>query len=313
MVLVLWLGKHKEIHIPDYEITKLQNKPTVSLIEALYKGNHTSDPAIRVRGYKSPNDIMDARPLRILGEYFNRTKLVVGLRHPVWMIESFYNHRIQNGLKMPPLEKVPYNNQGFSQGVTLGRAAYHANLLHLGKTNLSADELKLLPRPTLRNLRKSNYTNFPTTPNKVYLYDTAQLSDTNETRKTQLLQDVSNFLGLNSPLKNLMKVSPGKTAKSQIHQEMLDSQKIHICEDRYEQVRKKLIDIGTAVSDWIMTYLVNHPDLYISNRDHFYNILESYKHDPCGPSLSLNSSSIISSNTAIVTTNSTINNITTTN
>jgi hypothetical protein len=76
---VFWLGNQPEIFVPGYEVTALQQKPTWEVIREMYKGDNTIDSPIKLRGFKSPNDIMDTRPARILREYFSKTKIILGL------------------------------------------------------------------------------------------------------------------------------------------------------------------------------------------------------------------------------------------
>ena len=87
-----WLGSHPEVAAFDYEVTTLQKANAWDLVKKIYKklpaGNYK-------RGYKSPNDVGNLRAVRIIREYFPKTKLLVGMRHPVLWFESFYNFRIQ--------------------------------------------------------------------------------------------------------------------------------------------------------------------------------------------------------------------------
>jgi hypothetical protein len=279
---VFWLGNQPEVFVPGQEITALTSKPSWEVIREMYKGNNTMESPVRLRGFKSPNDIMDTRPVRIMREYFPQTKLILGLRHPILMIESFYNHRVQNGLNMPPMEKLPYSNMGFSQLVTLGRASYHDSLIHLGKTNMTSVAERSLIHYTKRNDMKRNGidASYPKSPNPIYLYDTAQLSDTNDTRITRVLRDIENFLGLTQPLDPPLHFSPGKKQADE-KQRIVDSKKAHICEDRYKELRGQLLGIGKAAQEWILTYFLESPDVYVSNPEHFRSILEGYQRDPC--------------------------------
>ena len=283
-----WLGNQPEVYVPGYEITDLtQGKPTWDVIAKLYGENDIEAKSkslakdVRVRGYKSPNDIMQTRPINVMREYFPETKIIVGLRHPVFMLESFYNHRIQNGLQMPALQKIPYTNQGFSQLVTLGRAAYSDSLIHLGKTPFQeVPERSLIHYVKRNDMKRNNIQAYPYTPNKVYLYDTAQLNDENTTRRSQLLVDIQNFLGLNQPLDEPLHFSPGKEQADE-KQKMIDEKKIKICEDQYKDVRNELIKIGKHSQEWILNWFLKSPDVYVSNRQHFIEILKGYQDDPC--------------------------------
>jgi hypothetical protein len=166
---------------------------------------------------------------------------------------------------------------------SLGRTEYHANLIHLGKSNLtSSHEWKMIPRNKRFTMRKENIGAYPPSANPVYLYETAQLSDMNETRIAQVLLDLQRFLGMSQPLLDPpLHYSPGKKQSDQEKQRLIDSKKVDICEERYEQIRNKLIKIGAMAQEWILMHFLQSPDVYVSNPDHFREILEGYKRDPC--------------------------------
>jgi len=265
------------------------------------------------------SDIMNERAIRLIRTYFPQTKLIVGLRHPIYMIESFYNFRIQNGYEMPPLEKLLYHNVANQYAVSWSRAEYQTSLMYLGKTNLtSSDELALMPRHAQKSIRKrfeqlnnvslpienerigknnkngnSNKNNnppYPRVPNPVFLYETAQLGDENTTRMEQFVRDVTNYLGLSSSdgvdLPPIPRHSPGKKLQNATLQAERDAKKIRICDERYAEQRKRLLTIGSRASQWILNYFLsssNSHDVFVSNPQHFRQILEGYSIDPCIP------------------------------
>jgi hypothetical protein len=274
---VRWLGQHPEIQIPPEELVYLQNKEPWDMVQKLYKDTSTStDPRI-LRGYKSPNDIFQVRAVRLLRIFFPQTKLIVGIRHPIWMMESFYNFRVQNGLKIVPFEQLAYQNRLRQFSVSLGRTEYHAALVHLGKTNQSDPaELALLP------WKKPPDTLFPPSPHPVFLYDIEQLSDPNNaTRMGQLLQDLQDFLGLTTALPPPIQISPGRKVDSAT-QTLRNALKIKICDEKYAPIREKIVvQYATKASQWILEYFVKHPDVRVANPEHFQEILKTYQRDPC--------------------------------
>jgi hypothetical protein len=54
------------------------------------------------RGYKAPADITQKHVLKQLGDYFPKTGLIVGIRHPVWWFQ-IYNFRTQGFGRTPKL------------------------------------------------------------------------------------------------------------------------------------------------------------------------------------------------------------------
>lgn len=286
---VSWLGKHPEISIPQYEVTSLKRKEPADLVKELYRETGT-DPSL-LRGYKSPSDITDPRAIRFLKEFFPQTKIIIGIRHPIRMIESFYNHQIQNQFNIRSFKLMAYGNVKGSQGVHYSRAEYHIHLSNLGLTDLATNktEQSLFPMRKIRSWEKGDNFPAPAAPNSVFLYDTAQLDDTNATRFAGFLEDLQNFLGLTEPLVLVSSPhhsSPGKTHESEEVQREIDAKKIDICESRYKKQRSQLKKIGANAKTWILDYFLASPNVYVSNRDHFRSIVSQYSENPCSSSSS---------------------------
>jgi hypothetical protein len=300
---VSWLGQHPEITIPPYEIPILLNKEPWDLVNELYPRN--DDDANRIiidpnpkllRGYKNPSDIIGARPLRLLREFFPQTKLIIGIRHPIRMMESFYNHRVQNQFQIVPFTSLQYFNVANAYGVSFSRAEYHIHLAKLGLTNVAHNttEQSLFPSwwveamQTKQQQQKasSNTATVPPTiitpqPNPIFLYDTAQLSDSNTTRLEGFLQDLQHFLGLTQPLPTPLHEKPGRKYKTTKTQRTIDNKKIDICEARYKKQRRTIKLMGAQAKSWILEYFLSSPTVYVSNEDHFRVIVGTYGENPC--------------------------------
>lgn len=306
---VTWLGNHPGLSVPPDELTILQYVEPWQFVSRMYRLTGTNSSIMR--GYKSPNDISNIRSMRLLGTFFPQTKLIIGLRHPIPMMESFYNFRIQNEYDMKPFETLVYTNMRQSFGVSWSRAEYHVSLANLGKTTLPyntvttststnssgsnaqttssngnknetttalQDELDLFPPKVVKNWKESKFP--PYLPNPVFLYDTEQLSDKDDNRSNLFVQDLEHFLGLQDPLPPPLHFKPGKDQPTD-KQRLIDSKKIKICDKRYAKQRQILLDIGTKVQAWILEYFVKSPDVYISNPEHFQEIVRRYAVDPC--------------------------------
>lgn len=146
------------------------------------------------------------------------------------------------------------------------RVQFHAHLAMMGKTPLSNHERELL----------SPYVSHSTTPyvmhNPVFLYDVSQPFDLNETRNQLFNEDLSNFIGLTRPLDRL--VTHTSTSKNYHYA-------IDICEDKFKGLRREILELGIAASEWIKTYFLPLSDVTISSPDHFLELLDTWKVDPC--------------------------------
>lgn len=108
----------------NHEVRSLKDGKPAELVSLLYNlplGCHFK------QGYKAPNDVRNPVALDALQTYWPQTKLIVGLRHPVKWMESWYNFRHRQGKEVP------------STNVMRGLASfpiqvqYHKNLAMLGK------------------------------------------------------------------------------------------------------------------------------------------------------------------------------------
>jgi hypothetical protein len=123
---VYWLGAHPEIQAIQKEVTTLQRNHPSQIVKQIYK--HLKEGPF-LRGYKSPNDVENTRAINKLSDHYPQTKLIIGLRHPVRWLESFYNYRVQNGFDMPPL--VNMTSPGCMSGMYGVCGKVIGNLIHL--------------------------------------------------------------------------------------------------------------------------------------------------------------------------------------
>jgi len=254
----------------DHEIHSLRfGKPAemVSLMYALPEGENI------LRGYKAPNDIRTPVALDALRMYWPKTKLIVGLRHPVKWFESYYNFNSRVGKKdLPPALTMSGENLP-------DHIRYHNHLSLLGKTNIhDPEEAKLLgdpaqskwlgtPRTENEEIQRS-----PPVPNPVFLFEVSQAFDKKGGRDVQYRKDLSKFLGLSTPLQPFLPVS-------------YDSPDYHyainICDKEFSQIRSDLLEIGTNAAKWIEEYFLVLPDVTVSSPDHFRELIRTWSIDPC--------------------------------
>jgi len=278
-----FFDKHPEIAIPPTEVHLLTEHRPADMVRLL----HSLKPGKNVkRGYKAPRDIADVRVLDLLGEYWPRTKLIVGLRHPVTWFNSFYNFKIRRNRQMPPAElldgecliELPSLEEikrviatkllGFDdRGVCAELSRYHVRLSWMGKTNISDPEEEALLGPQRRHTLASR----APLRNPVFLYDMQQRDDDNITRQRIFLKDLQHYLGLEMPF-----VAPSRKQKFLYEKKFFD-----ICDEKYQHLRTVLLRNGKDAATWIVKYFLPHPEVTVSSPDYFREILSQWHIDPC--------------------------------
>lgn len=272
--LMHWLADHFEIQAFREESWELMHSEPHTLIYRLYR----ELPANGLHGYKGPGEITQAHILGYLRTYFPKTKLILGVRHPIRWFESLYNFRIQNldvGDEMPHPNKLVGRCLGGMFHTCTEKANYAYYLLRLGKqVQLPNHEYSEMEEDIVGHYRKQYYnlSAVEYMPNPVFLYEITQLPT--------LAPALESFLGLKTPLPPLPHVKPGLEWHAEI-QEQKDSLKIEICDDEYERVRQELLRLGKQSSEWIRTVLLHSPDVVTANRTEFEELLDAWSQDPC--------------------------------
>jgi hypothetical protein len=293
--MMRWLNNHQpEIQGAQGEISLKRHGAALTLMEHFYGQFPHLDPN-SIKGFKTSNGIENVQAIKMLGTHFPKTKLIIGIRHPVLRMESFYNYRLREGFDMPPFEDLDSKKHGNQHSVSASSENYHAFLKNLGKTALtSREELTLMPRDVRRDIvqqlkrrREMNQTGplFPRAPNPVFLYDVSQLEDDNPTRQDRFARDLSNFLGLSWEEHPLWPLPSPEVSHKPVSAEV-QAKMVHICDDRWLKQRQRLLEIGGQVSNWILRFLIAEngtSDVYVSNPQHFQEVIQAYSRDPCPP------------------------------
>jgi hypothetical protein len=211
-----WLSEHPEISCPKDEILELSLGTPKEFITRLVVEASSSNTNNRILGIKNPGEIRIPDSIRFLKTYFPKTRLIVGIRHPVLWFESLYNFKVQNLRQEFPAdhwgnpndligscrEPRVFNCVGTHKGI------FHVHLAFLGKTNNVSRALQR-EYGILRG-------NIIPTPNPVFLFDVDQLNDdiddidddsNNGTKRIALLRkDLKDFLGLRHELGPLPRI-----------------------------------------------------------------------------------------------------------
>lgn len=304
--LLYWLAQHPRIQTFHEELWDLVQQNPANLIRNYY--NRLNIGHFQ-RGHKCPGEIVMPYVLDYYRKYWPRTKLIIGVRHPVRWFESLYNFRIQNLLPEEWLQgDFPHPNQligrcmgGMKHTCTeKGNFAYY--LIRLGKQhwNTSANlqlqrgpdgglpppprEATALEETIVGYYRKDRYSitdDVKYMPNPVFFFDVTQFSDTNATRQAQFRRDIQEFLNVPPQLGPLLHYKPGRQWVAS-EQAQRDARKIDICQAEFVPVRKELMRLSRQNAEWMASVFLHLPDVHVSSRDYvMHDILERWRHDPC--------------------------------
>jgi hypothetical protein len=219
----------------------------------------SSDPNVK-RGIKCPVGLYTSASIERLQDWFPDTKLILGLRHPVYYFQSFYNYRVmefhQNKLKtrIPPPESLIGSHEWAR--VSTETARFEKVLKKLGKTNSDGESLP--------------------TPFKVFLYTLEQMEDENEERGQQLRETLGSFLELQHQIQPLHAANINHFVGKKALDETID-----ICDTKYNHLRSVLVKNGRKSQRWIREEFLQSPDVTVANAEHFNEILKQWAFDPC--------------------------------
>lgn len=233
----------------------------------------TSDGDRVFNAFKSPEVLQSETFLSNIEKHIPSTDLIVSIRHPILHFQSLYNFKF---LRHGPT-KAPYPNHLIGEcdhdcksdckvvmkhRVCTGISKFHEGLSRLNFTAMnSPEELDLL-----HHHKRSIHGNFT---GRLFLVELGQLSD-RTSRRDSFQKDLEDFLGLESDSIQF----PERNTKR-------DKYLFDICEERFNDVRDELLQIGNNASKWIQEYFIKSPRTVISNRNHFVELIEAWKFDPC--------------------------------
>mmetsp|Transcript_31441 Transcript_31441/g.62285 ORF Transcript_31441/g.62285 Transcript_31441/m.62285 type:complete len:403 (-) Transcript_31441:4-1212(-) len=239
-------------------------------------------------GLKCPGVLYRKHDLNIYRKYFPRTRLIIGLRHPVSWFESFYNYQSYRNVSLPPTNQlIGRCGPDTDPKVCTDRARFHAALARLGKTSMDTeDEISLLfglryekfETKIIENSKQGGNddidhrrlaeksTQKDGIPNDIFLYEVRQV--TTEASK-QIPMDLRKYLRVNTDFPDIFPFKQNKTRT------------INICEHDHDAVRALLVEHGTDAADWIRDYFVNSPSVNLASPESFYGFLDDWKLDPC--------------------------------
>ncbi|CAB9503073.1 expressed unknown protein [Seminavis robusta] len=288
--LMKYLHKSPQVHVFDKERCEMGYNQHARLMESLYKD---IPPGPTLRGIKCPRNLESHVALQNYQTFFPKTDFLVGLRHPVLWFESFYNFRVHNYAPMMPAQYHTGLCTRGHHGVCTFRGNFHLFLANLGKTNITSNpaERALIPRQYQSRIQPIPL------QGRIFLWDVSQLQTDPELLQNnnnhsslslqqhsnlQFRQDLQQFLRLDHPLPEMIKIKPGIHHPNNHTAKQVAAKKIDICQPQYQSLRDILMTQGKLAATWIREYFLEAPGVYVSQKEYFSQvILKQWEQDPC--------------------------------
>jgi len=231
-----------------------------------------------LRGSKCPKYI-GSEDMKLYSKHLPRTKMIIGIRHPVLWIQSFWNMQVGTGftkfLKNNPYMLVKTCKPGHKCNhgcpnkwlFCIRRARFHVQLAALGKTSLSMEERKVLApndNDGGENLRSQNIRN------PIFLYEQKELS------KDYVWDEMAKYLNVSKIPHDKHHSSHGRTPHVSIN----------FCEERFDDLRAIIMPYAYELSVWMQNYFIpvaknESAGVTIPNPNALITLVEEYKKDPC--------------------------------
>ena len=290
--LVEWLNRHPDLWLPEREMRHLLRRKGPGLVVDQFMYMYRRKMGRRQLGYKCPADVREITALTHLRDSFPKTKLVVGLRHPVWWFQSFYNYRIREERDIPG----PHACRGPCGSEHIATCTYnayfHLFLAQMGQTALTEPERALLRHYDVNNHNEPLPYNLtvmdPPLMRSVFLYDQNQIDGRKEPEIAEIFRrDMTSYLDVSPMLPSLKQATQKtyenktETAEEEEHRNLIEAKLIDICQPEFNDLREELVKVGTDAADWILNYFAPLPNVFVSSPDFFRKTLEEYKEDPC--------------------------------
>jgi hypothetical protein len=159
--------------------------------------------------------------------------------------------------------------------VGTAKGYFHVHLAALGKAPFPDEWREEYPLYL-------NDKNMISLPNRIFLYETQQLDfSSNEAYARQFRFDLHDFLNLKQSLPTtILKIKPDYKFNKRL-QRRKNRFKIDICKTDYQPLRDELMKVASLSSTWIRKEFLNSPDVHVSSRPYFEQLLEDWLVDPC--------------------------------
>ena len=227
------------------------------------------------RSFKCPTAVYNHRTISRMEQHSPNAKFIVGVRHPVLMLQSYYNYRVTEIHNRHLDEEIPSFEDVISadlpwKGVSLNSTRFELFLMQFGKTDISPEDLTdfIGMKGYQLGIRPNRFL--------IFLYSVDQLDDEDEVRSNRFRMGLESFLDLKEPLAPL-----GHENKNHLVGKDGFEQSIDICSDKYADIRVKIIKQAVNTATYLRKKFIRSRDVVIANKEHFVETLESWSSDPC--------------------------------
>ena len=262
-------------------------------VKAEKKKNPNQDITLKfLRGTKCPK-ILETGYISEYSKKLPKTRLLVGIRHPVLWFQSFYNMQMANFpnhyKNSSSYDILPSDNDKDRQAAkrnTFGcikkqklfcvaRAEFHLAISKLGKTPLiDENELRLLNSVDKHKNEKHDNSTHIRSRNPILLFEI------NQPKEKYFYNDLSNYLQINTndilPKSSADIVFYANSTEAKLKRNMTESQIIKmnrrtfdICSVDRDPLRKLLMPISYNLHAWLIQYFIpasqKRKDISISN------------------------------------------------
>jgi len=305
--LLYAFGDHPETDIASKERCAITN-PMASDFVALGKlkeamSELSGSPRVK-RAIKCPNAVYHAYSAIVrLEQHAHDAKFVIGVRHPIDMLQSYYNYRVtemydnhhrqqkllaktkgSSAGKLKKMEAIPPLDSLIGaekewKGVSTDSTRFELYLRQFGKTKVQASELEEMVVNTEASRAEKKQRHLAIKPNSfsMFLYTVDQLEDTGNAKRSKAFRSgLQNFLGLEKPLKPVGRENLNHFVGRKAHRET-----VNICLPKYSSLRRVLVKQGARSAHWIEHEFLRSPDVVVANREHFIESIRLWGEDPC--------------------------------
>lgn len=240
------------------------------------------------RGSKCPRLLETNADIQGVSKHLPRTKLIVGLRHPIHWYQSFWNMLASRNLQnaVSPYDTLQPCKGACAQGcpgrqiVCVPRAAFHIALARMGKTPLATEEREWLggrwqPQAIVPNWNITN---------AIFLYDLDLLAH------DELWDALAQFLGAADTIRHDRHMGHHAKREARLGNRAIaqrESAMMQICDPQWDSLRVALLEVADEMAHWLLEYLWpvarERPDeVVVPLRAQFTELVKKYREDPCG-------------------------------